>query len=59
VINPAIGRYRRPGDGSDVGDVDTALQAAAAAFPAWEGHPAAARAAICRVADLFEQHMPS
>ena len=39
-------------------DVDTALQAAAGALPAWEGMGNAARADIlARTADLFEQHM--
>ena len=40
-----------------VGDVDTALGAAVAALPAWEGLGNAARADILlRVGDLFEQH---
>ena len=38
-------------------DVDTALQAASATAPGWEGHGNAARAdIIARVGDLFEQH---
>jgi RHH-type proline utilization regulon transcriptional repressor/proline dehydrogenase/delta 1-pyrroline-5-carboxylate dehydrogenase len=41
-----------------VADVDTALQAAQTAFPAWEGLGADARADIvARVGDLFEQNM--
>jgi RHH-type proline utilization regulon transcriptional repressor/proline dehydrogenase/delta 1-pyrroline-5-carboxylate dehydrogenase len=59
VINPAqsadiVGQVSE----ATVADVDTALQAAANAFPAWEGMGAAARADIvARVGDLFEQHM--
>jgi RHH-type proline utilization regulon transcriptional repressor/proline dehydrogenase/delta 1-pyrroline-5-carboxylate dehydrogenase len=53
----AIGRYRRPGDGSDDARRRTALQAATA-FAGLEGMGNAARAAIlARVADLFEQNM--
>jgi len=41
-----------------VADVDTALQAAQTAFPAWEGLGADARAGIvAKVGDLFEQNM--
>ncbi|MFC5552119.1 trifunctional transcriptional regulator/proline dehydrogenase/L-glutamate gamma-semialdehyde dehydrogenase [Massilia aerilata] len=59
VINPAqaadiVGQVTE----ATVGDVDTALQAAQTAFPAWEGLGAAARADIvARVGDLFEQNM--
>jgi RHH-type proline utilization regulon transcriptional repressor/proline dehydrogenase/delta 1-pyrroline-5-carboxylate dehydrogenase len=59
IVNPAqsadiVGQVTE----ATVGDVDTALDAAAAAGPAWEGLGNAARAAILlRVADLFEQHM--
>jgi RHH-type proline utilization regulon transcriptional repressor/proline dehydrogenase/delta 1-pyrroline-5-carboxylate dehydrogenase len=59
VINPAqsadiVGQVTE----ATVGDVDTALQAAQNAFPAWEGMGAAARAGIiASVGDLFEQNM--
>jgi RHH-type proline utilization regulon transcriptional repressor/proline dehydrogenase/delta 1-pyrroline-5-carboxylate dehydrogenase len=59
VINPAqsadiVGQVTE----ATVGDVDTALQAAQNAFPAWEGMGAAARAdIIASVGDLFEQNM--
>jgi len=58
IINPAqsadiVGQVTE----ATTGDVDTALNAAVAAGPAWEGQGNAARAAILlRVADLFEQH---
>jgi RHH-type proline utilization regulon transcriptional repressor/proline dehydrogenase/delta 1-pyrroline-5-carboxylate dehydrogenase len=58
VINPAqsadiVGQVTD----ATVADVDTALQAAHAAFPNWQGLGAAARAdIIARVGDLFEQH---
>ena len=58
IVNPAqsadiVGQVTEAG----IGDVDTALQAAVAAAPAWEGLGNAARAALLlRVADLFEQH---
>jgi RHH-type proline utilization regulon transcriptional repressor/proline dehydrogenase/delta 1-pyrroline-5-carboxylate dehydrogenase len=59
VINPAqsadiVGQVTE----ATVADVDTALQAAAHAFPGWEGRGAAGRAdIIAKVGDLFEQHM--
>jgi RHH-type proline utilization regulon transcriptional repressor/proline dehydrogenase/delta 1-pyrroline-5-carboxylate dehydrogenase len=59
VINPAqsadiVGQVTE----ATVGDVDTALQAAQNAFPAWEGMGAAARAdIIASVGELFEQNM--
>jgi RHH-type proline utilization regulon transcriptional repressor/proline dehydrogenase/delta 1-pyrroline-5-carboxylate dehydrogenase len=59
VINPAqsadiVGQVTE----ATVVDVDTALQAAANAFPGWEGTGAAGRAdIIAKVGDLFEQHM--
>jgi RHH-type proline utilization regulon transcriptional repressor/proline dehydrogenase/delta 1-pyrroline-5-carboxylate dehydrogenase len=59
VINPAqsadiVGQVTE----ATVADVDTALQAAQLAFPAWEGLGASARAdIIAKVGDLFEQHM--
>jgi RHH-type proline utilization regulon transcriptional repressor/proline dehydrogenase/delta 1-pyrroline-5-carboxylate dehydrogenase len=59
VINPAqsadiVGQVTE----ATVADVDTALQAADAAFPAWEGLGAGARADIvAKVGDLFEQNM--
>jgi RHH-type proline utilization regulon transcriptional repressor/proline dehydrogenase/delta 1-pyrroline-5-carboxylate dehydrogenase len=59
VINPAqsadiVGQVTE----ATVGDVDTALQAAANAFANWEGLGAAARAdIIAKVGDLFEQNM--
>jgi len=58
VVNPAqsadiVGQVTE----ATTGDVDTALQAASAAAPGWEGHGNAARAdIIARVGDLFEQH---
>jgi RHH-type proline utilization regulon transcriptional repressor/proline dehydrogenase/delta 1-pyrroline-5-carboxylate dehydrogenase len=58
IVNPAqsadiVGQVTE----ATVGDVDTALDAAVAAAPAWEGLGNAARAAILlRVGDLFEQH---
>ena len=59
VLNPAqsadiVGQVTE----ATVGDVDTALQAAQTAFPAWEGLGADARADIvAKVGDLFEQNM--
>ncbi|MGO4478842.1 trifunctional transcriptional regulator/proline dehydrogenase/L-glutamate gamma-semialdehyde dehydrogenase [Massilia sp. 2TAF26] len=59
VINPAqsadiVGQVTE----ATVADVDTALQAAAQAFPAWEGLGAGARAdIIARVGSLFERDM--
>jgi RHH-type proline utilization regulon transcriptional repressor/proline dehydrogenase/delta 1-pyrroline-5-carboxylate dehydrogenase len=59
VINPAqsadiVGQVTE----ATTRDVDTALQAAAGALPAWEGMGNKARAAIlARSADLFEQNM--
>jgi RHH-type proline utilization regulon transcriptional repressor/proline dehydrogenase/delta 1-pyrroline-5-carboxylate dehydrogenase len=59
IINPAqsadiVGQVTE----ATVTDVDTALQAAARAFPAWEGLGASARADIvANVGDLFERHM--
>jgi len=58
VVNPAqsadiVGQVTE----ATVGDVDTALAAAVAAVPAWEGLGNGARAEILlRVGDLFEQH---
>lgn len=58
IVNPAqaadiVGQVTE----ATVGDVDTALQAAVAAVPAWEGLGNGARADILlRVGDLFEQH---
>jgi len=58
VVNPAqsadiVGQVTE----ATTGDVDTALQAASAAAPGWEGYGNAARAdIIARVGDLFEQH---
>jgi RHH-type proline utilization regulon transcriptional repressor/proline dehydrogenase/delta 1-pyrroline-5-carboxylate dehydrogenase len=58
VVNPAqsadiVGQVTE----ATTGDVDTALQAAAAAAPGWEGVGNAARAdVIARVGDLFEQY---
>lgn len=59
VINPAqsadiVGQVTE----ATVADVDTALQAAAQAFPAWQGLGAGARAdIIARVGSLFERDM--
>jgi RHH-type proline utilization regulon transcriptional repressor/proline dehydrogenase/delta 1-pyrroline-5-carboxylate dehydrogenase len=59
VVNPAqsadiVGQVTE----ATVADVDTALQAADKAFPAWEGIGASARADIvAKVGDLFEDHM--
>jgi RHH-type proline utilization regulon transcriptional repressor/proline dehydrogenase/delta 1-pyrroline-5-carboxylate dehydrogenase len=59
VVNPAqsadiVGQVTE----ATVADVDTALQAADKAFPAWEGMGASARADIvAKVGDLFEDHM--
>jgi len=59
VLNPAqsadiVGQVTE----ATIGDVDTALQAAQTAFPAWEGLGADARADIvAKVGDLFEQNM--
>jgi len=58
VVNPAqsadiVGQVME----ATTGDVDTALQAAVAAVPGWEGEGNAARAdIIARVGDLFEQY---
>jgi RHH-type proline utilization regulon transcriptional repressor/proline dehydrogenase/delta 1-pyrroline-5-carboxylate dehydrogenase len=59
IVNPAqsadiVGQVTE----ATVGDVDTALQAALAAGPAWEALGSGARAAmLLRVADLFEEQM--
>jgi RHH-type proline utilization regulon transcriptional repressor/proline dehydrogenase/delta 1-pyrroline-5-carboxylate dehydrogenase len=67
VSNPVSNPVLNPAQAADivgqvteatVTDVDIALQAAANAFPGWEGLGAQARADIvAKVGDLFEQHM--
>jgi aldehyde dehydrogenase (NAD+) len=57
TINPATGEAWARVPASDKTDVDAAVTAAAAAFPAWSALPAAARAHYLKlVAQVFVQH---
>ena len=56
-INPATGRVWARVPAGDKADVDAAVAAAAAAFPAWSGLPAAARCHYLKqVAEIFVNH---
>ena len=56
-INPATGKVWARIPAGDKADVDAAVAAATAAFPAWSGLPAAARCYYLKqVADIFVQH---
>ncbi|GIK16745.1 MAG: aldehyde dehydrogenase [Planctomycetota bacterium] len=57
-VEPATGRvYSRVADG-DARDVEAAVQAATAAFPAWSATPAEARCRVMlRIADLIESRL--
>jgi aminomuconate-semialdehyde/2-hydroxymuconate-6-semialdehyde dehydrogenase len=57
-INPATGNVFGTIPDSDARDVEAAVQAAKAAFPAWSKTPAAKRSAIMmRVSELIEQNL--
>jgi malonate-semialdehyde dehydrogenase (acetylating) / methylmalonate-semialdehyde dehydrogenase len=57
VHNPAVGEIIGRTPLSTAGDVDAAVQAATAAFPAWRDTPVNARAQILyKLKALFEQH---
>lgn len=55
VFEPAVGRPLARAPASGAADVDAAVEAAAAAFPAWAALPAAERSAsLLRLADLID-----
>ncbi|KAJ1953016.1 Aldehyde dehydrogenase 8 member A1, partial [Dipsacomyces acuminosporus] len=57
--NPATGKLSTPIPDSVAADIDAAVSAAKAAFPAWSSQPAASRAAILhRIADLIDENTP-
>jgi malonate-semialdehyde dehydrogenase (acetylating)/methylmalonate-semialdehyde dehydrogenase len=57
VTNPASGEVIRHVPFANAADVDAAVQAAAAAFPAWRAAPALRRARVLmRFRDLLEKH---
>jgi acyl-CoA reductase-like NAD-dependent aldehyde dehydrogenase len=57
VANPATGDVLAYMPEASTAEVEAAVAAAAAAFPAWSGMDAAERGRImCRFADLLEQH---
>jgi len=57
VMNPATGQVIRTVPFADAADVDAAVKAAAAAFPAWAATPAVRRARILnKFRELVEQH---
>lgn len=57
VLNPADGSRLATVAAATASDVDAAVAAAEAAFPAWAGMPAQDRAVVIhRFADLLEQH---
>src|SRR5437899_3051194 len=57
VTNPATGEVIRHVPFANAADVDAAVQAAAAAFPAWRAAPALRRARVLmRFRDLLETH---
>jgi malonate-semialdehyde dehydrogenase (acetylating) / methylmalonate-semialdehyde dehydrogenase len=57
VTNPSTGETIRTVPFADAGDVDAAVKAAAAAFPAWRATPPLRRARILnRFRELVEQH---
>src|SRR5581483_12049965 len=57
VTNPATGQVTRTVPFANAADVDAAVRAAAAAFPAWRDTPPLRRARILtRFRELVEQH---
>ncbi|MBT8061158.1 MAG: aldehyde dehydrogenase family protein, partial [Gammaproteobacteria bacterium] len=57
VYNPATGKVQRKVPFASRGEVDAAVQAAAAAFPDWAAQPALRRArCIFRFKQLLETH---
>ena len=57
-INPATAEVIARIPDSDEGDVDDAVRAAKAAFPAWSRMPAAERSnLLLKLADLIEQNL--
>jgi len=57
IYNPATGQVQRRVPMATAGDVDAAVQAAAAAFPDWAAQPALRRArCIFRLKNLLEEH---
>ncbi|GAA1898760.1 gamma-aminobutyraldehyde dehydrogenase [Streptomyces sodiiphilus] len=57
VVDPTTGRPYATAPLSGAADVDAAMAAAEAAFPAWrDSTPATRQLALLRVADAFEQH---
>jgi len=59
VLNPADGSHLATVAAATAADVDDAVAAAEAAFPAWSALPAQDRAALIhRFADLLERHAP-
>src|SRR5438477_10996190 len=57
VTNPASGEVIRHVPYANAADVDTAVQAAAAAFPAWARAPSLRRARVLmRFRDLLDRH---
>jgi betaine-aldehyde dehydrogenase len=56
VVNPATGEAYATAPLSGAADVDAAMAAAAAAFPAWRDEtPAARQRALLKIADAFEE----
>ena len=59
TINPATGKVITQVALGGPADIDAAVAAAKAAFPAWSKLPAAARAALMRkLGELIDQHVP-
>ncbi|TVQ32543.1 MAG: aldehyde dehydrogenase [Phycisphaeraceae bacterium] len=57
-IEPATGKAHALAPDSDAGDVDSAVAAAAEAFPAWAATPAEERSKLLlRIAELIEQNL--
>ncbi|NED92542.1 aldehyde dehydrogenase family protein, partial [Streptomyces sp. SID11233] len=56
VVNPATGEAYATAPLSRAADVDAAMDAAAAAFPAWrDATPAERQRALLKIADAFEE----
>ncbi|MEV1009893.1 gamma-aminobutyraldehyde dehydrogenase [Streptomyces sp. NPDC049881] len=57
IFDPATGEVYATAPLSGAADVDAAMDAAAAAFPAWrDATPATRQLALLRIADAFEKH---
>ena len=57
VLNPATGQVITKVPAATAADIDTAYQAAAAAFPSWSrAHPLERGKALRDLADLIEEH---